>query len=140
MTAPPHLLENKRGRDPAMGTLAQGRLDAERIARLEAESEVLRQENAELRRGEAERKRMEDALRESEEKYARFFWDDLTGDSLASADGRILACNPAFLPIFRFSSFDEALASNIQSLYPDPGIEPIFCTCSKRRGHSTITR
>ena len=64
---------------------------------------------------------MEDALRESEEKYARFFWDDLTGDSLISADGRILACNPAFLAIFGFSSFDEALASNIQSLYPDPG-------------------
>ncbi|WP_214084384.1 PAS domain S-box protein [Methanoculleus sp.] len=68
-----------------------------------------------------DRRRAEEALRESEEKYARFFWDDLTGDSLASADGQILACNPAFLAIFGFSSFDEALASNIQSLYPDPG-------------------
>jgi len=67
-----------------------------------------------------ERRRSEEALRESEEKYARFFWDDLTGDSLVSVDGRILACNPAFLAIFGFTSLDEALASNIQSLYPDP--------------------
>jgi hypothetical protein len=53
MTEPPHPLENKRGRDPVMGALAQGRPDVERIAQLEAENEVLRQENAELKRGEA---------------------------------------------------------------------------------------
>lgn len=104
-----------------MEARAQDCPDAERIARLEAENEALRRENAELKRGEAERKRIEDALRESEEKYARFFWDDLTGDSLFSPEGQILACNPAFLTIFGFKSFNEALTSNIKSLYPDPG-------------------
>lgn len=66
-----------------------------------------------------QRKRAEEALRESEENYARFFWDDLTGDSQVSVDGRIQICNPAFLAIFGFTSLSEALESNIALLYPD---------------------
>jgi PAS domain S-box-containing protein len=92
----------------------------ERTAELQAENDELRRENATFRRVDAERTNLEAALRESEEKYARFFWDDLTADSLVSIDGWIQACNPAFLAVFGFSSLDEALGSKILPLYPDP--------------------
>ena len=67
-----------------------------------------------------ERKRAEEALRESEERYRRLFEDDLTGDFLTAADGRIIACNPAFVRMFGFDSVDDALDTDIRDLYEDP--------------------
>lgn len=43
-----------------------------------------------------ERKIAEKFLKESEEKYHRLFYEDLTGDFIADIDGKILECNPAF--------------------------------------------
>ncbi|HDR74025.1 MAG TPA: PAS domain S-box protein, partial [Methanoculleus sp.] len=65
-----------------------------------------------------ERKRAEEALRKSEEKYRRFFEQDLTGDIVSAADGQIISCNPAFLEIFGFNSIDEALNTSIVETYP----------------------
>jgi two-component system cell cycle sensor histidine kinase/response regulator CckA len=58
------------------------------------------------------RKRMEEALRYSENKYRQFFVEDLTGDYIADADGQIRFCNPAFAKIFGFSDVEEAVHSN----------------------------
>ena len=66
-----------------------------------------------------EYKRTEAALRESEERYRRLFEDDLTGDYVTTPDGRILACNPAFVAILHFSDRGEALAADMGSLYSD---------------------
>lgn len=65
-------------------------------------------------------KRMEQALRNSERKYRDFFENDLTGNFIATADGRLLDCNQALLDIFGFRSFDEAKSVHMQSLYPNP--------------------
>ncbi len=65
-----------------------------------------------------ERKRAEEALRASEEKYKQFFYDDLSGAFIAKPDGRLLSCNPSFARIFGFSSVDEALQCNLVALYP----------------------
>ncbi|WP_243669717.1 PAS domain-containing protein [Methanoculleus chikugoensis] len=73
---------------------------------------------------------MEEALRESEERYRRLFEDDLTGDFLTVADGRIIACNPAFVRMFGFDSVDDALDTNILDLYEDP---------PRDRGHAPRT-
>jgi len=73
-----------------------------------------------------ERVRAEQALRASEERYRRFFQDDLTGDYFASASGRILDCNPAFVRIFGFSSREEAVGSNVLDLYPDDAARRTF--------------
>ena len=83
----------------------------ERIAELQAEIEMLRRE------------RRCTSLPEGcpagrQERYRRLFEDDLTGDFLASVDGRILACNPAFLRIFGFASIEDALQTNIRDLSP----------------------
>ena len=84
------------------------------MADLLAENEALRRENAALQSVKA-------AQQESEARYRRLFEDDLTGDFLTAADGRILACNPAFVRMFGFTSVEEALNTNIRDLYDDPG-------------------
>jgi PAS domain S-box-containing protein len=66
-----------------------------------------------------DRKRAEEALRESEEKYRRFFEEDLSADYIAAPDGRLLACNPAFARMFGFGSIAETAGCNLRSLYAD---------------------
>ncbi|PKL62386.1 MAG: hypothetical protein CVV31_06020 [Methanomicrobiales archaeon HGW-Methanomicrobiales-2] len=97
------------------------------MASLLAENEALRRENAALQS-------VKDALQESGERYRRLFEDDLTGDFLTSADGLILACNPAFVRIFGFSSVEEALGTNIRDLYDDPRDRETLLTHLQREG------
>ncbi len=66
-----------------------------------------------------ERVNVETALKKSEEKYRKFFEDDLTGDFISAIDGTLLACNPAYLRIFGFKSEKEALKYNVNLLYPN---------------------
>ncbi|MGD9486437.1 MAG: PAS domain S-box protein [Calditrichaceae bacterium] len=65
-------------------------------------------------------KQAELALKESEEKYRKFFEDDLTGDYITTPEGDLLSCNPAFAKIFGFDSVEDALKCNVMSFYPDP--------------------
>ncbi|MFZ0426587.1 MAG: PAS domain S-box protein, partial [Acidobacteriota bacterium] len=62
--------------------------------------------------------RAEEAVRSSEERYRRFFEDDLTGDFIATPEGRILFCNPAFVRLFRFEGRDQAVGSSLADLHP----------------------
>ena len=64
-----------------------------------------------------ERKRAEQTLRSSEEKYRRFFDEDLSGVYVCSPSGQILSCNPTFVRIFGFQSIEEALSTNVASLH-----------------------
>ncbi len=68
-----------------------------------------------------ERKRIAQELQESKDRLHRMFEDDLTGDFIATPDGQILLCNPAFVRIFGFPSREDAMGSNVATLYPDPG-------------------
>ena len=95
-------------------TAAGERPAHECMAAIQAENEMLRRENAALQS-------VKEALRGSEARYRRLFEDDLTGDFVTALDGRILACNPAFVRIFGFASVEEALDTNIGDLYEDPG-------------------
>ena len=65
-----------------------------------------------------ERRRTEHGLRMSEERYRRFFEDDLTGDFTATLSGDILTCNRAFAKIFGFESIEHAETANLFSLFP----------------------
>ncbi|HET6272915.1 MAG TPA: PAS domain S-box protein [Bacteroidota bacterium] len=67
-----------------------------------------------------ERKRAERALMESEERYRRFFEEDLTGDSTSTPEGTLLTCNAAFARIFGFASVDDAMRANTAQLFPSP--------------------
>lgn len=59
-------------------------------------------------------------IKESEERYRRFFEEDLTGDFIMSPEGAILYCNPAFASIFGFESVEEVLKQNYASFFPEP--------------------
>jgi PAS domain S-box-containing protein len=74
------------------------------------------------------------ALRESEERYRRLFEDDLTGDYLATLDGRILDCNPAFVSILGFKSRKEALRTNLSALHAEAAEYAAFIAELRARG------
>ncbi len=67
----------------------------------------------------SERKRAEEALRQSEAHCRRFFENDLTADYISTADGSLLDCNPAYLRLFGFESREQALETNVTVLYPE---------------------
>lgn len=67
-----------------------------------------------------ERKKAEEDLKKSYEQYEQFFTYDLTGDYISTVEGKIIACNPAFLKIFGFSSIEEALQIDTSILYESP--------------------
>jgi len=80
-----------------------------------------------------ERLLAEKSRHESEERYRQFFEEDLTGDYISTADGRLIACNPAFLRIFGFRSKEEALATNVINLYPNPEVRKKFLDLLKAK-------
>ncbi len=59
-------------------------------------------------------------LIESQEKYRKFFEEDLTGDYITTPDGTLKLCNPAFLETLGYKSDDELLNTNIYELYENP--------------------
>jgi PAS domain S-box-containing protein len=60
-----------------------------------------------------ERKKAEELIKESEEKYHNLFDEDLTGDFIATIKGEIIECNPAFADIYGFNNPAQASKCNI---------------------------
>lgn len=76
----------------------------------------------------------EEALRASEERYRRFFEEDLTGDFIATIDGKILDCNRAFAEIFGFESVRDALSGEFKSIFPTTQVLMKFISDVKEYG------
>jgi len=70
-----------------------------------------------------EHKRMEEALRVSEEKFRRIFENAAEGIFQISTDWRILAANPACVNILGYASSEELIANvtDVRKLYAEPG-------------------
>ena len=62
---------------------------------------------------------------QSEEKYRRFFEDDLTGDFIATPEGKVIECNPSFVEIYGFNNREKALKSDISKFNPTDWINLI---------------
>lgn len=62
-------------------------------------------------------KKAEDALRQSEERYRRFFEDDLTGDCLTGIDGTIIDCNRALAEMLGYDTTEEVRGCNALNVY-----------------------
>ena len=77
-------------------------------------------------------KQAEETTRKSEAKYRRFFMEDLTGDYVSTADGKILLCNPAFAKIFGFDSTEEVMKYNMSSFYTNPADREEFLNLLKK--------
>jgi PAS domain S-box-containing protein len=61
-----------------------------------------------------ERKRVEEAMRESEERYRQLVENSPIGIYRTTPDGRILASNPALVEMLGFSSFEELATCNLE--------------------------
>jgi two-component system cell cycle sensor histidine kinase/response regulator CckA len=85
-------------------------------------------------RDRVERATAERRLRESEERYRRFFEEDLTGDFTADATGRVLSCNPAYARTFGFPSAADAVGTRLPLLPEPPGEREEFLALLRRRG------
>ena len=68
----------------------------------------------------AERKEIENRLRDSEEKFRRICDTSLDGIYTATLDGRIVDMSPAGVAMFGFDSLEEIRKVNIKSLYAQP--------------------
>jgi two-component system, cell cycle sensor histidine kinase and response regulator CckA len=67
----------------------------------------------------SDRRRAEEAIRQSEERHRQVFEEDLSALFVAAPDGQLRTCNPAFVRLFGFESTADALAANLDVLYPD---------------------
>lgn len=67
-----------------------------------------------------ENKRIEEALKQSEEKYRSFFEQDLTGDFISTPDGKLVQCNPPFARMFGFGSVEDATNFDSVKFFPNP--------------------
>jgi PAS domain S-box-containing protein len=81
-----------------------------------------------------EKKLIEIALQESEERYRQFVENDISGDYITTPGGKILYCNSTFLKIFSFASFDEARNCNVAKLFANKTDRMVFLEKLKREG------
>jgi PAS domain S-box-containing protein len=102
------------------------RVETELNALNERLEEKVKERTAELFGEIADRMRANEALRKSEERYHRFFDEDLAGAYISTQEGKILTCNPAFARIFGFASVEEALNSSLDTIYFDAEAREAF--------------
>lgn len=67
-----------------------------------------------------DRKKIELELKESEERYRKFFEEDLTGDFISTIDGKLLMCNPAYVKILGYDSVEEMMNVTTKTFYKNP--------------------
>src|SRR6202158_5746813 len=80
------------------------------------------------------RKQAEDALHRSEEETRRFFEANPAGSYVASAEGRLIACNSAFARMLGFASVEEVMKVDLVSLYSDRASRDIFLKLLREKG------
>jgi len=84
----------------------------------------------------------EKIIQRSEEKFQKFFEDDLTGDFIASPSGKLIMCNPSFVEIYGFKDHDQAMKTQISDFNQDDWINLInmLRTECKIKGHQSWHR
>jgi PAS domain S-box-containing protein len=65
---------------------------------------------------EVEKKR----TKESEEKYRKFFDQDLSGVFISTPEGKLKACNPAYVKMMEYDSIEDLLSTNAAEHYDKP--------------------
>ncbi|MEW6304147.1 MAG: PAS domain S-box protein [Verrucomicrobiota bacterium] len=97
----------------------------------------LRLQTSELQQMVAERRRAEEALRETEEKYRSIFENVMEGIFHTTADGKYVSANPMLAKIYGYSSPEELTAriKDVQhELYVDPKRRDEFVRLMRENG------
>jgi PAS domain S-box-containing protein len=110
-----------------------GQEDKSRVLR--DANRLLKKRERELEHAEAECKRMEETLWESEKRYRRFFAASRDCVYITSADGQWIDCSDAAVDLFGYSSRDELFLFPIASLYADPAIRLAFLNVIEKQGY-----
>jgi len=84
-----------------------------------------------------ERKRAEEALRASEQRYRLLFERTLAGVYRSTLDGRILDCNESYARIFGYDSPEEILALRASEFYFDAADRETFIVQLREQGTLT---
>jgi PAS domain S-box-containing protein len=98
----------------------------ERSTELEESMRKLRKENA-------ERKRVENSLRESEERFRSLYENSTIGLYRTTPDGRILLANPTTVRMLGYNTFEELAQRNLEK----SGFEPSY---SRAEFHKRLER
>jgi len=80
------------------------------------------------------RKRAEEELRASEQRYRLLFERNLAGVYRTTLDGRVLDCNKSYARIFGYDSQEEALARRASGLYFDAADREKFIAQLREQG------
>ena len=80
------------------------------------------------------RRRAEEAMAESEERYRMLFQRNLAGVYRVSVAGRFLDCNEACARIFGYSTPQELVGRNASDLYANPSARQGFTSSLKAQG------
>jgi PAS domain S-box-containing protein len=82
-----------------------------------------------------QRKQAEIELRRSAERYRQFFETNISASYITQPDGRLVACNEAFVKLFGFRSVQEALDTDIRAIYSDVQDRGQFLELLQKEGH-----
>jgi len=106
------------GEDAAVECLVRGATDYVLKGRLARLIPAVRRalHEAEAKRA---RKQSEKELRDSKVKYQNLFESNLAATFVSTPEGIVLECNPAYVRMFGFPSFDDAKSTNVTLLYAD---------------------
>ncbi|HUO26787.1 MAG TPA: EAL domain-containing protein [Candidatus Aquilonibacter sp.] len=85
----------------------------------------------------SERRRGEQAVRDSETRYRLLFERNLAGVFRTTLDGRVLECNPAAAQLFGYDSAEELLQVSVVSLYQNAADREAFLGKLKSETHIT---
>jgi PAS domain S-box-containing protein len=119
--------------DTAVECMKAGALDyviKEHIKRLgQAVLHALEQRETRIARLKAE-----EDLKRNEERYRRFFEDDLSGVYLSTPRGQLLACNPAFVRIMGYESAEQIQTINTAGMYVSSSDRGSFLDALRQNG------
>jgi len=122
----------------SMGLVKEGRLFGSFAILLRRETELRNRNIIETFANQAsvalQRKRAEEALRESEERYRSLFEGVPVGLYRTTQEGRILDCNPALVQMLGCPDRETLLAANIADTFMDPEERSRWQTLIERRG------
>ncbi len=120
-----------RDRDHAFGVLS---VHAAQVRRFTGNDAYLLQSVALALVTAIGRQRAEAALKESDERHRRLFHESMTGNFVATPEGRLELCNAAFVQMLGFESMEQALATNTRNLYPAPADREVVIRLIRERG------
>ena len=80
---------------------------------------------------------LNEALRESEERYREYFEENISGSYISSTEGQLIACNKEYERIFGFNSTQEALETPIDKFSVNPNQRVEFLELLKKEKRVT---